>query len=70
MCIRDRDTLIPLDIAFFDSDGGLVNLLTMEPCTADPCPSYRPGGSYRYAVEAPAGDLDFVVSGSRLEIAG
>ncbi|MGB9357954.1 MAG: DUF192 domain-containing protein [Acidimicrobiia bacterium] len=64
-----KDTLIPLDIAFFDSDGGLVNLLTMEPCTADPCPSYRPGGSYRSAVEAPAGDLGFVVPGSRLVIA-
>ena len=65
-----KDTLIPLDIAFFDSDGGLVNLLTMEPCAADPCPSYRPGGSYRYAVEAPAGDFDFVGANSRLEIAG
>ena len=63
-----KDTLIPLDIAFFDSDGGFVDLLTMEPCTADPCPSYRPGGSYRYAVEAPAGDLDFIEPNSRLEI--
>lgn len=65
-----KDTLIPLDIAFFDSDGGLVNVLTMEPCVADPCPSYLPGGPYRYAVEAPAGDLGFVVSTSRLEIDG
>ena len=64
-----KNTLISLDIAFFDSDGGLVNILTMEPCTADPCQTYRPGGSYRYAVEAAAGDLDFVVAGSRLEIA-
>jgi uncharacterized membrane protein (UPF0127 family) len=64
-----KDTLIPLDIAFFDADGTLVNLLTMEPCATAPCPSYRPGGSYRYAVEAPAGDLDFVVAGSRLVIA-
>jgi len=64
-----KDTLIPLDIAFFDSDGVLVDEMTMEPCTADPCPSYRPGGSYRYAVEAPAGDLAFVVPGSRLDIA-
>lgn len=63
-----KDTLIPLDIAFFDSDGVLVNLLTMEPCAADPCPTYRPGGSYRYAVEAPAGGLEFVVPGSRLEM--
>lgn len=64
-----KDTLIPLEIAFFDSEGVLVDELTMEPCTADPCPSYRPGGSYRYAVEAPTGGLAFVVPGSRLVIA-
>jgi uncharacterized membrane protein (UPF0127 family) len=63
-----KDTLIPLDIAFFDGAGVLVDELTMEPCTADPCPSYRSRGSYRYAVEAPAGDLGFVVPGSRLVI--
>ncbi len=65
-----KDTLMPLDIAFFDADGGLVNVLMMDPCTADPCPTYRPGGAYRYAVEAPAGDLEFVAPGARLEIAG
>ena len=65
-----KDTLIPLDIAFFDGSGALVRLLTMEPCAADPCPTYRPGGSYLYAVEAAAGDLAFVVPDSRLEIPG
>lgn len=65
-----KNTLIPLDIAFFDADGDLVNTLTMEPCTADPCPTYRPGGAYRYVVEAPAGDLEFVAPGARLEIIG
>ena len=63
-----KDTLIPLDIAFFDGGGALVDVLTMEPCTADPCPSYRPGGSYRYAVETPSGGLDFVGPDSRLEL--
>lgn len=65
-----KDTLIPLDIAFFDDGGALVSVLTMEPCSADPCPSYRPGGSYRYAVETPAGGLDFVAPDSRLELPG
>jgi len=64
-----KDTLIPLDIAFFDAGGVLVDVLTMEPCTADPCPSYRPSGPYLTAVEAPAGDFDFIVPSSRLEIA-
>ena len=65
-----KDTLIPLDIAFFAADGVLVDVLTMEPCTADPCPTYRPGGAYRYAVEAPQGALEFVAPGGRLVIIG
>ncbi|MEN8233453.1 MAG: DUF192 domain-containing protein [Actinomycetota bacterium] len=55
-----KDTLIPLDIAFFDDGGGYVDGFTMEPCVEDPCPVYRPSGSYRYTLEAPAGDLEFV----------
>jgi uncharacterized membrane protein (UPF0127 family) len=64
-----KNTLIALDIAFFDAGGGFVDRFTMEPCTEDPCPGYRPSGPYRYAVEAPAGDLDFVKEGSVLELA-
>ena len=55
-----KDTLIPLDIAFFDADGSLVDLLSMEPCEADPCPTYRPSGPYRAALEVPAGGFDGV----------
>ncbi len=55
-----KDTLIPLDIAFFTVDGEFVDRLTMEPCTADPCPTYQPAGPYRFALEAPAGGLSFV----------
>ena len=63
-----KNTLIPLDIDFFTADGGFVDSLTMAPCTEDPCPTYRPVGSYRYALEAPAGDLAFVTPTSRLEL--
>lgn len=53
-----KDTLIPLDIAFFGTDGSLVAVLQMEPCgDQDPCPTYRPGADYQYALEAPAGAL-------------
>jgi uncharacterized membrane protein (UPF0127 family) len=61
-----KDTLIPLDIAFFDGDGRLVGGLTMTPCEADPCPSYDIGAAYRYALEAPAGDLDDLDEDSQL----
>jgi hypothetical protein len=63
-----KNTLIPLDIAFFAVDGTLVDSMTMAPCTEDPCPTYRPSGSYRFALEAPAGDLAFVTSTARLEL--
>jgi len=53
-----RDTLIPLDIAFFGADGSLVDLLSMVPCPEDPCPSYRPSGPYRFALETPAGGFE------------
>jgi uncharacterized membrane protein (UPF0127 family) len=50
-----KDTLIPLDVAFFSVDGSLVDLLSMVPCEEDPCPSYRSSGAYRFALEAPLG---------------
>ncbi len=55
-----KDTLIPLDIAFFTVDGELVDLLRMEPCVSDPCEVYRPAGSYRYAIETEVGKWDAI----------
>jgi uncharacterized membrane protein (UPF0127 family) len=50
-----KDTVLALDVGFFAADGSLVDVLEMVPCAADPCPVYRPAGSYRYALEVPAG---------------
>ena len=55
-----RDTLIPLDVAFFTVDGVLVDLVTMTPCETDPCPVYRPAGPYRYAIETDVGRWDAI----------
>ncbi len=52
-----KNTLIPLDIAFFDVDGEFVDGFSMEPCTTADCPTYRPSGSYRFALEVPAGAM-------------
>jgi uncharacterized membrane protein (UPF0127 family) len=62
-----KDTLIPLDIAFFDDAGALLGVLTMQPCTAEPCESYGIGMPFQYALEARAGALADVSGGSRLE---
>lgn len=63
-----RNTLIALDIAFFDADGVLVDRLRMVPCREDPCPPYRAAGPYRWAVEAPAGALEGLGPEARLTI--
>lgn len=53
-----RNTLIPLDIYFFGSDGRGVGMLEMVPCEGEPCPSYSIDVAFRYALEVPAGTLD------------
>ncbi|MDO8648663.1 MAG: DUF192 domain-containing protein [Candidatus Peregrinibacteria bacterium] len=50
-----KNTLIPLDIIYFDTDGAFVSTSKMEPCEADPCPSYYSLGDARYGLEVPAG---------------
>lgn len=53
------NTLIPLDIWWFDGEGTLVGSTTMQPCQAQPCPSYPSPGPVGWALETPAGDFDF-----------
>ncbi|UGB37720.1 DUF192 domain-containing protein [Frateuria soli] len=51
-----KDTLIPLDILYFDADRKLVSMqLDVPPCKADPCPSYPSDAPARYVLELPAG---------------
>lgn len=68
-----RNTPLPLSIAWFDADGRLVSTADMDPCLDQAeCPTYRPAGPYRYALEVPQGDLGplGVRPGSRLEVGG
>ncbi len=61
-----KNTLIPLAIAFMDSDWHIVAILEMpmaQDPAAGPFPTYRPEKPYRYALEVNAGffskhDLD------------
>lgn len=50
-----KDTRIPLSVAFFDAHGAILRILDMSPCLADPCRLYRPGVSYRGALEVNRG---------------
>jgi uncharacterized membrane protein (UPF0127 family) len=53
-----KDTLIPLSIAFVDADGLIVTIRDMQPCPADPCPTYGAASPYVLAVEANLGFFD------------
>lgn len=50
-----KNTLIPLDVIFFDPQGNFVSAVTMEPCTSTPCPTYKSGSLSAYALEVPKG---------------
>jgi len=50
-----KNTLIPLDILFFDAEGAFVNGHTMDPCDDDPCKSYGSARAIQYALEVNAG---------------
>ena len=52
-----KDTLIPLDIAFWRSDGTVVDTLSMTPCTADPCQVYASQAPYIGSLEVRGGLL-------------
>jgi uncharacterized protein len=54
-----KDTLIPLDIWWFDGDGRLLGSTTMEPCPGSSCPSYPSPGEVSWALETPAGEWRF-----------
>jgi uncharacterized protein len=66
-----RDTRIPLSIAFWDDQGRIISILDMDPCTADPCPSYGPGEPFVGAVEVGRGTFAMrgVAVGDTVELA-
>ena len=65
-----KNTLIPLSIAFFDGTGTIVKILDMDPCDADPCPTYDPGTAYRGALEVNQGAFEdwAVEEGDRIRV--
>jgi uncharacterized membrane protein (UPF0127 family) len=58
----------PLDIAWFDGNGDLVDTMTMPVCPAEPCPQHQSGGPYRWAIEAPVGAFAGLDAGARLDL--
>lgn len=51
-----KNTLIPLDILYFDEERRLVSMqVDVPPCKADPCPTYPSGTPAIYVLELSAG---------------
>ena len=51
-----KNTLIPLDMLYFDAARQLVSMqLNVPPCRADPCPVYPSEGPARYVLELSGG---------------
>ena len=50
-----KNTLIPLDMIFIDSNDKIVDILTAEPCEEDPCRSYISKDDARYVLEVNKG---------------
>lgn len=67
-----KDTPLPLSIAFFGVDGTYVAAFDMEPCTEEPCGSYRTPDDFLVAIETTQGDLaDLGIGpGSVLDLTG
>ena len=50
-----KNTLIPLDIMFINSDYEIIDIQTMEPCLEDPCKNYISKQPAKYALEVNSG---------------
>ena len=53
-----KETLIPLDIIYFDESGEFVSFKEMRPCEKDPCQTYSSEDPAKYALEVNAGFVE------------
>jgi len=67
-----QDVPVPLTVAWFDAQGRFVSSADMATCPDVNCPTYRPAGPYRFALEVLSGGLGrlAVGPGSVLEVDG
>ncbi|MBD3388085.1 MAG: DUF192 domain-containing protein [Candidatus Altiarchaeales archaeon] len=50
-----KNTLMPLDMVWLDSDYRVVHVVSALPCESDPCPTYSPPTPSRYVLEVNMG---------------
>lgn len=50
-----KETKIPLDVVWMDKNYRIVDIQTLLPCAADPCPTFTPSNNAMYVLEINAG---------------
>ncbi len=62
-----KDTPVPLHVGYFDADGKLFQVESMNVCPDGNCPTYPSSGPVRWALEIPR-DRPFPAMGSTLAV--
>jgi uncharacterized membrane protein (UPF0127 family) len=63
-----KNTLIPLDMVFINSDLVVVDILQAIPCTEDPCQQYIPKEDALYVLETNINKFDESLIGKKVNI--
>lgn len=56
-----RNTILPLDIWFIDTDGVIVGTAEMEPCVSESCLRYGSPTEVMWVLETPLSQFDFAI---------
>lgn len=63
-----KNTLIPLDMVFIDSENVVVDVLHADPCEKDPCEHYIPKNKAMYVLEVNKNTFDASLIGTKVKI--
>ena len=63
-----KNTLIPLEMIFINSDLVIVDVLEAEPCAEEPCEKYTPQEPAKYVLEVNANRFGDSIIGQKVEI--
>ncbi|MCB9809642.1 DUF192 domain-containing protein [Candidatus Peribacteria bacterium] len=63
-----KNTLVPLTGVWIDHEYAVVDVLDMQPCTADPCPSYAPALPATLVLELPLGAITRAAIGQKITL--
>ncbi|MEK6882410.1 MAG: DUF192 domain-containing protein, partial [Nanoarchaeota archaeon] len=63
-----KNTLIPLDMVFINSNMTIIDVLHATPCEKEPCQIYTPKEKAQYVLETNGGKFDYRIIGEKVII--